>query len=55
VGGPVGGSEGRKQRVAVAQSDPLARDGRFGRFGETEVAEAAREVAVAFAEKARPR
>ena len=31
------------------------RAGRFGRFGETEVAEAARELAVAFAEKARPR
>ena len=31
------------------------RAGRFGRFGETEVAEAARELALAFAEKARPR
>jgi hypothetical protein len=31
------------------------RAGRFGRFGETEVAEAAREWALAFAEKARPR
>jgi hypothetical protein len=32
-----------------------ARAGRFGRFGETEVAETARELAFAFAEKARPR
>jgi len=31
------------------------RAGRFGRFGETEVAEAARELALAFGEKARPR
>ena len=31
------------------------RAGRFGRFGETEIAEAARELALAFAEKARPR
>jgi hypothetical protein len=31
------------------------RAGRFGRFGETEVAKAGRELALAFAEKARPR
>jgi hypothetical protein len=31
------------------------RSGRFGRFGETEVAEAARELALAFAEKAIPK
>jgi hypothetical protein len=31
------------------------RAGRFGRFGETEVAKAARELALAIAEKARPR
>jgi len=31
------------------------RAGRFGRFGETEIAEAARELALAFAENARPR
>ena len=31
------------------------RSGRFGRFGETEVAEAARELALVFADKARPR
>ena len=31
------------------------RNGRFGRFGETEVAEAARELALAFAEKAIPK
>jgi hypothetical protein len=30
------------------------RPGRFGRFDETEVVEAARELALAFAEKARP-
>jgi hypothetical protein len=30
------------------------RAGRFGRFGETEIAEAARELALAFAENARP-
>ena len=31
------------------------RPGRFGRFDETEVVKAAREMALAFAEKARPR
>jgi hypothetical protein len=31
------------------------RAGRFGRFGEKEVVEAARELALTFAEKARPR
>ena len=31
------------------------RAGRFGRFAETEVANAARELALVFAEKARPR
>ena len=31
------------------------RPGRFGRFDETEVVEAAREMALGFAEKARPR
>ena len=31
------------------------RAGRFGRFGETEIAEAARELALAFAKKARTR
>jgi hypothetical protein len=45
----------RSRELAPEYRVHLTRAGRFGRFGETEVAEAARELALAFADKARPR
>jgi hypothetical protein len=45
----------RSRELAPEYRVHHTRAGRFGRFGETEVAEAARELALAFADKARPR
>jgi hypothetical protein len=48
-------SVGRPGELAPEYRVHHIRAGRFGRFGETEIAEAARELALAFAEKSRPR
>lgn len=45
----------RPGELAAEYQVHRTRPSRFGRFDETEVVEAAREMALAFAEKARPR